>query len=84
MSTYPGKEIPMPNDLAALGLDKLSVQERLDLIETLWDSLPDQVERQEIPAWHLVELAKRRAEAIANPGAGKPWRDVLADLEAKS
>ena len=37
----PDKEMPMPNDLAALGLDKLSVQERLDLIETLWDSLPD-------------------------------------------
>jgi putative addiction module component (TIGR02574 family) len=78
------EEIAMPNDLAALGLDKLSVQERLDLIETLWDSLPDEVEMQEVPAWHLVELAKRRGEANANPGAGKPWRDVLADLEAKS
>ena len=74
----------MPNDLAALGLDKLSVQERLDLIETLWDSLPDQVEMQEIPAWHLVELAKRRGEANANPGAGRPWCDVLAGLEAES
>ena len=73
----------MPNDLAGLGLDKLSVQERLDLIETLLDSLPDQVEMQEIPAWHLVELAKRRAEADANPGAGKPWRDVLADLKSE-
>ena len=56
--------------LAALGLDKLSVQERLDLIETLWDSLPDQVEMQEIPAWHLVELAKRRGEANAKENGG--------------
>ena len=71
----------MPTDLATLGLDKMSVQERLELIESLWDSLPDQVEIQEIPAWHLVELARRRAKADANPGAGKPWRDVLAALE---
>ena len=39
----------MPTDLAALGLDKLSVTERLDLIETLWDSLPEQVTAQVDP-----------------------------------
>src|SRR5437867_3680571 len=77
------KENPMPVDLDALSLDKLSVTERLDLIETLWDSLPEQVSAQEIPAWHLVELAKRRAEAGANPGAGRPWREVLDQLESK-
>lgn len=73
----------MPTDLAALGLDKLSVTERLDLIETLWDSLPEQVSAQEIPDGHLVELAKRRADASANPGAGKPWRQVLEYLESR-
>jgi putative addiction module component (TIGR02574 family) len=70
-------------DLTTLGLDKLSVRERLELIETLWDSLPEQVETQEVPDWHLAELAKRRAEATANPGVGKPWREVLGLLEAK-
>ena len=70
----------MPADLAALGLDKLSVTERIELVETLWDSLPEQVSAQEIPDWHLVELASRRAEAHANPGVGKPWREVLARL----
>lgn len=74
----------MPTDLTTLGLDKLSVQERLDLIETLWDSLPDQVEPAMIPDWHVAEIAKRRAEAASNPGAGRPWREVLDQLEAKS
>lgn len=73
----------MATDLTTLGLDKLSVQERLDLIETLWDSLPDQLDGN-IPDWHLAELAKRRADAGANPGVGKPWREVLDPLEAKS
>lgn len=68
----------MSADLHSLGLDKLSVAERLELIETLWDSLPEQVNAGEIPDWHLAELAKRRADADANPGLGRPWRECLA------
>jgi putative addiction module component (TIGR02574 family) len=74
----------MPTDLATLGVDKLSVQERLELIETLWDSLPDQFEAGMIPDWHVAEIAKRRPEAAANPGVGRPWREVLDQLEARS
>ena len=74
----------MPTDLETLGLDKLSTQERLELIETLWDSLPDQLDATMIPDWHLAELARRRAEAQANPGVCKPYRDVLNQLEAKT
>ncbi len=74
----------MPMQLEALGLNHLTVQERLDLIEALWDSLPDQLDSTMIPDWHLAELAKRRADASANPGVGKPWRDVLERLGAKS
>ena len=65
----------------ALGLDQLSVSERLDLIEQIWDSLPDQVDAKEIPAWHLEELTKRLAQAERTPGAGKPWREVLERFE---
>lgn len=71
-------------DLTTLGLDKLSVQERLELIETLWDSLPDNVDFSMVPDWHVAELANRRAEALANPGVGKPYRQVLDQLEAQS
>lgn len=44
-----------------LGIDRLSVQERLDLIEQIWDSLPAQVQLSAVPDWHRAELAKRRA-----------------------
>jgi putative addiction module component (TIGR02574 family) len=74
----------MPIQLQALGLDKMSVQERLDLIEVLWDSLPEPLDANMVPDWHLAELAERRTEAIANPGAGKPWREVLGGLQAKA
>jgi putative addiction module component (TIGR02574 family) len=74
----------MPVGLKALGIDRLSVGERLDLIEQIWDTLPEQVDPAEVPPWHLAELARRRAEAEAHAGVGRPWREVLALLEGES
>jgi putative addiction module component (TIGR02574 family) len=74
-------EPAVPVSLEALGIDKLSVRERLELIEQIWDSLPEQVDPDEVPAWHLAELAKRRAEANTAPGAARPWREALARFE---
>lgn len=68
----------------SLGIDRLSVRDRLDLIEQIWDSLPEQVEPQDIPDWHAAELATRRIRASESPGAGKPWREVLKRLEGDS
>lgn len=65
----------------SLGIDRLSVRDRLDLIEQIWDSLPDQVEPQDIPDWHVAELAVRRGRAAESSGVGKPWREVLERLE---
>ncbi|MBW3596616.1 MAG: addiction module protein [Planctomycetes bacterium] len=68
----------MAISIEALGIDRLSVRERLELIEKIWESLPEEVKPDELPAWHLAELARRRAEADASPGAGAPWREALA------
>lgn len=74
----------MPVSLAALGIDQLSVRERLELIEQIWDSLPESVDPQDIPEWHLPELARRRAEAEARPGEGRPWREILESVGTRS
>lgn len=74
----------MPVSIESLGIDRLTVRERLELIEQIWDSLPESVEAQEVPDWHLAELARRRAEAVARPGEGRPWREVLGPPEAGS
>lgn len=67
----------MAVDLASLGIDRLSVAERLKLIELIWDSLPESVNSEEVPEWHLSEIERRRVDAEAKPGLGKPWREVL-------
>jgi putative addiction module component (TIGR02574 family) len=74
----------MAVDVEALGIARLSVGERLELIDLIWDSLPEQVDPADLPAWHLAELANRRAKAEARPGTGKHWREVLRQLGAKS
>ena len=74
----------MPVSLEALGIDRLSVGERLELIEQIWNSLPDEVAPEDVPEWHRAELAKRRAQAKAQPGLGKPWRGVPGRLEENS
>jgi putative addiction module component (TIGR02574 family) len=77
-------EIAMPVSIEALGIHQLSVAERLELIEQIWNSLPEQVSPQNVPEWHLAELTKRRAQAATQPGLGKPWREVLGPLEGTS
>ena len=68
----------MSATIESLGIDRLTVSERLSLIEEIWDSLPDHVGAGEVPGWHLEELARRRADVDAAPGEGRPWRDALA------
>jgi putative addiction module component (TIGR02574 family) len=68
----------MSTSFESLGISRLSVRERLDLIEQIWDSLPEQVLPEEVPEWHLAEIKRRRAALDASPGSGQPWRDVLA------
>jgi putative addiction module component (TIGR02574 family) len=71
----------MPVSIESFGIDQLSVGDRLDLIEKIWDSLPEQISPQDVPEWHLTELDKRRAKAEREPGVGKPFREVIARLE---
>ena len=74
----------MSVSVESLGIDRLSVAERLALIEEIWDSLPEEVDPQDVPEWHRAALARRRADAEAQPGIGRPWREVLGESEAKS
>lgn len=74
----------MSVNIETLGIDRMSVRERLELIEQIWDSLPASVEPHEVPEWHLEELERRRAEADARPGEGRLWRDVLGPAENTS
>jgi len=60
-----------------LGIDRMSVEDRLRLIEEIWDSLSC---AGDIPESHRQELDRRLAAADADPSAGAPWDEVRARL----
>jgi putative addiction module component (TIGR02574 family) len=69
----------MDMTLKQLGVDRLTVAERLDLIGRIWDTLPDDGGFSP-PDWHLRELEVRLAAADAEPEAGTPWETIKARL----
>ncbi len=76
----------MPVTVEALGIDKLTVAERLELIDQIWDTIPADAADAEgegvaLPDWQVRLLEGRLAAAEANPGAGRPYREVLDELQ---
>ena len=73
----------MSTSARALGIDRLSVDDRLLLVEEIWDSIADSVESMEIPQSHKDELDRRLAALKDDPRAGSTWEDVKARLQRK-
>jgi putative addiction module component (TIGR02574 family) len=64
------------------GFEALSVDEKIAYVESLWDSVIADA-AVPVPAWHR-ELIQERLVAFRNdPGAGRPWTEVRAELERK-
>ncbi len=73
----------MPPTLTELGVDKLSVADRLALAEALYDSVEVELAAEPIHPALQAELERRLALSKANPGRGKPWEEVLAAARAR-
>ena len=68
--------------LEQFGIDRLGSKEKFELIDLIWNSIPD--DQSFIPPeWHLRELERRVAAADANPGAVESWESVYARLSKK-
>lgn len=60
----------------------LPADERLALVQALWDSLRADAGALPLSAEERALVATRRAEAAAAPDALVPWEDVRAELWA--
>ena len=59
----------------------LSIEDRLQLIEGIWDSLATTPEAISVTDAQRKELARRRRAHARNPSAAKSWGEVRAKLE---
>ena len=60
---------------------KLSVAERIELVEAIWDSIADAPEILSVTATQKRELDRRLAEYQKNPGAGRTWEEIRDSLD---
>lgn len=65
------------------GFDDLSIDEQIDFVQALWDRIAATAEQVPIPEWHREIIQERLTAYRANPGTGRLWTDVRADIERK-
>jgi putative addiction module component (TIGR02574 family) len=61
-------------------LEKLSVSERLQIVEDLWDSIARSNANVPVPQWQKDELALRKTRYLRNPDSGKTWDQVKQSI----
>jgi putative addiction module component (TIGR02574 family) len=69
--------------LNTLGIDRLSVEERLQLIQEIWDSLDTDAETLPLTEAQKRELDRRIAALDADPSSAVAWEDVEARALAR-
>ena len=73
----------MRPSLKSLGIDQLSVEERLALVEDLWDSIAEDSAAMPLTDEQRIELDRRLAEHEANPDDVVSWEEVKASMRAR-
>ena len=74
----------MTPTLKALGIDQLTVAQRILLVEEIWESIAEEKEAIPLTEAQRLDLQRRVAAYEANPRAGSSWEEVKARLREKS
>ena len=73
----------MSATLQTLGIDRWSVDDRLILVQEIWDSIAVETEHAPLTDVQRQEVDRRLAAHRANPGAAIPWEQVEAEVMAR-
>lgn len=73
------KPIPSPPP----GFDELSVDERIDFVQSLWDRIAATPEQVPVPDWHRRVIRERLESYRTDPTSGRSWADVRTEIESK-
>ena len=65
------------------GLDKLSKEEKIALVEEIWDSIEDQSNAMPLTQAQREELERRIAHLEAHPESTMTWEEVKKRVRAK-
>ncbi len=69
----------MASIMKDLGIDRLTVDERLDLMHEIWESVSDEARHGQLNAAQRRELETRLAENRASPDDVVPWEQIKTE-----
>lgn len=73
----------MSATLKSLGIDQLTVAQRILLVEEIWESIPADPEAVPLTEAQANDLQRRLMAYEANPKAGSTWEEVKARLRGE-
>jgi len=65
------------------GFDELTVEEKLEYVESLWDRIAAIPEAVAVPDWHLEVIEQRTHEGAAGSRNSRSWDDFREELRTK-
>jgi len=68
-------------NLKALGIEKLSIDERIELVEEIWDSIAADASDLPLTVAQQSDLRRRLAEHRAEPQSGSTWEEIRRRLQ---
>ena len=73
----------MTPTMKTLGIDRLSVAERIDLALQIWESIPPDLPVPPLTAERREELRRREAELDANPEIALTWEQIKESVQSR-
>jgi len=70
----------MAVSLKSLGIERLGIEERLTLVEELWDSIAADSSAVPLTEAQRTELDRRIAEHEASPDDVVPWEEIKTSI----
>lgn len=67
-----------------LGIDKMSIEDRLALVQEIWDSIAAEADQVPLTEVQRKELERRLAAHAADPTNVIPWEEVKARALARA
>lgn len=61
----------------------LSLPDRLEIVQDLWDSIEQEADAAPIPEFHLEEIRRRLEDHRREPTAGSSWQEVERRIRAR-
>ena len=61
-------------------LETLSVAERVQIVEDIWDSIARSNANLPVPQWQKDELTRRKERYLLNPDSGESWNQVKQSI----